>query len=870
MDEAVWRGKKNGGTVELVKDMLLAARLARRELRGGFAGMRVFLACLALGVAAVCGVQSLAAGFSAGLAADAALLMGGDVEVTSPGMPLDAAPLAELAAAGRVSGLVTMRAMVTADSSGGAMRRGLVSLRAVDAAYPLAGRVILSPDMPLAEALADVDGLPGAVAAPELLSRLSLAVGDTVRLGRAAYVIRAVLVQEPDRMTGFWGFGPRFVVSETSLEATGLVQPGSLLRYAYRVSLAPGRDPKALVDHMERAFPGHSWRIRQASQASPGLSGFFERLTGIMGLVGLSALLLGGLGVAGAVRGQINARASSLAAMRCVGASGRVLFAVCLLQILFLAALGIGLGLAVGACAPFAVAPLLGEVTPVRMVPVLSPGALATAAAFGLLTTLFFSLPPLSAAGRISPLTLFRGYGGLPSGRPGWGVLAVTAACGLGIAALAVGITGDRRLGLGFVGAAVLSAAVLRGAGWLLMRGLHCAPQPRHPLLALAMSGLRRPGNAAAGVVAALGLGLTALSAMALVDANFRDLVTRELPEKAPAYFFIDVQPHQLAAFEETARKTPGVTAVQTAPNLRGRIVKVRGMAAEAANIDPDTAWVARGDRGMTFSRTPPENSTLVAGAFWPPEYAGPPQASMDAEAAAGYGVRLGDTVTISVQGREIDVTVTSLRRINWLSLGINYVFVLSPGSLDGLPLTYLATVHTAPEPPRPDGVPKAADEALFAAVSAAFPNVTAVSVGETLSDITAIAEKIALAVTASALATLVAGILVLAQTLGGALAARGREAVIFKVCGATRGDMLTMLVAEHAVTGAAAGLVALALGTALSALFVAGYMKMTWSFAAGPALVTIALAAGLTVLLSLGGTVRLLGKKAWPYLRNE
>lgn len=864
--------------MELVKDMLLAARLARRELRGGFAGMRVFLACLALGVAAVCGVQSLAAGFTAGLAADAALLMGGDVEVTSPGAPLAPEPLAGLAAAGRVSGIVTMRAMVTAESGGGAMRRGLVSLRAVDDAYPLVGRVTLSPDMSLAEALAGplsgpldgTDGLPGAVAAPELLSRLSLSVGDTVRLGRAAYVIRAVLVQEPDRMTGFWGFGPRFVISEKSLEATGLVQPGSLLRYAYRVSLSPGRDPKTLAADMERAFPGHSWRIRQASEASPGLSGFFERLTGIMGLVGLSALLLGGLGVAGAVRGQIAARAVSLAAMRCVGASGRVLFAVCLLQILFLAALGIALGLALGAGAPFAVAPLLGEVSPVRVIPVLSPAALGTAAAFGLLTTLFFSLPPLSAAGRISPLTLFRGYGEVPSGRPGWGVLAVTAVCGLGIAALAVAVTGDRRLGLGFVGAAVLSAVVLRGAGWLLMRGLHLFPLPRHPLLALAVSGLRRPGNAAAGVVAALGLGLTALSAMALVDANFRDLVTRELPEKAPAYFFIDIQPHQLAAFEATARQTPGVTAVQTAPNLRGRIVKVRGMAAEAANIDPDTAWVARGDRGMTFSRTPPDNSAIVAGAFWPPDYAGPPQASMDAEAAAGYGVRLGDTVTINVQGREIDVTVTSLRRINWLSLGINYVFVLSPGSLEGLPLTYLATAYTAPEPPRPDGAPKAADEALFAAVSAAFPNVTAVSVGETLSDITAIAEKIALVVTASALATLVAGILVLAQTLGGALAARSREAVIFKVCGATRGDMLTMLVAEHAVTGAAAGLVALVLGTACAALFVVGYMKMTWSFAAGPALLTIALAAGLTVLLSLGGTVRLLGKKAWPYLRNE
>jgi putative ABC transport system permease protein len=856
--------------MERAKDLFLAARLARRELRGGFSGMRVFLACLALGVAAVCGVQSLAAGFTAGLAADAALLMGGDVEVTSPGAPPPPEVLAMLAAAGKVSGVVSMRAMVAAVSPRGPVKRGLVSLRAVDDAYPLVGEVTLSPPMPLAEALAVKDGLPGAAAAPELMSRLSLSVGDAVRLGQATYVIRAVLVQEPDRLVSFWGFGPRFAVSEKSLAATGLVQPGSLLRYAYRTALPPGSDPAALAADMERAFPDHSWRVRRAAEASPGLTGFFERLTGIMGLVGLSSLLLGGLGVAGAVRGQINARAASLAAMRCLGASTRVLFWVCLLQILFLAALGIVLGLAAGAGLPFVVAPLLGEASPVRIIPVLSLAALATSAAFGLLTTLFFSLPPLAAVGRISPLTLFRGYSDPPSGRPGWGVLAVTALCGLCIAGLAVGITGDRRLGLGFVGAAALSAVVLRGVGWLLMRALSCCPLPRQPLLALAVSGLRRPGNAAAGVVAALGLGLTALSAMALVDANFRELVTRELPDSAPAYFFIDIQPHQLAAFEDTVRSAPGVTAVQTAPNLRGRIVKVRGMAAEAANVDPDTAWVARGDRGMTFSRTPPQNSAIVAGTFWPPDYAGPPQASMDAEAAAGYGVRLGDVVTINVQGREIDVTVTSLRRINWLSLGINYVFVLSPGSLDGLPLTYLATAYTAPDPGHDPATPKPADEALFAAVSAAFPNVTAVSVGETLSDITAIAEKISLAVTASALATLAAGILVLAQTLGGALAARAREAVIFKVCGATRGDMLTMLMAEHAITGAAAGLAALILGTACAALFVTGYLKMTWRFAAGPALLTIGLAAGLTVLLSLGGTVRLLGKKAWPYLRNE
>ncbi|NMC48484.1 MAG: hypothetical protein GYA47_03490 [Desulfovibrio sp.] len=566
--------------MDVVRDMLLAARLARRELRAGLSGMRVFLACLAVGVAAVCAVLGLASGFRTGLSADAAALLGGDVEVTASNRPLAPGSLRLLERFGRISRVSSMRAMVTAadPGSGGARRRGLVSLRAVDAHYPLVGGLELSPAVPLSEALAAKDGIPGAVAAPELLSRLSLRVGDRVRLGLATYEIRAAVIREPDRLVSFWGFGPRFLVSLDGLAATGLEQPGSLIRYAYRVALSPGSDSKALERELAAAFPGHGWRVREASGASPGLAGFFDRLTGIMGLVGLSALLLGGLGVAGAVRGYLAARALSLAAMRCLGASARELFLTCLIQVLVLAALGIGAGLGIGAAAPFAVSPLLDRVSPVRIVAAVSFEALGVAAAFGLLTALFFSLPPLSAAGRVSPLSLFRGYAEPLPGRPSLPALVAAGLCALGIAALAVAVTGDRRLGLGFVIAAILAALVLRLTGWLLRRGLSLIPLPGNPVVALAVSGLRRPGNIAPGVVASLGLGLTVLSAMALVDANFTDLSRRELPQKAPAYFFIDIQPHQLAAFEQTVRQTPGVTAVRTAPNLRGRVVRVRGV----------------------------------------------------------------------------------------------------------------------------------------------------------------------------------------------------------------------------------------------------------------------------------------------------
>ncbi len=844
-----------------VGELLLAARLARRELRAGLRGFGVFLACLALGVAAVAGVKSFAAAYAAGLAADAAALLGGDVEASLPQRPAGAEELAALGRGGQVSHVVSMRVMVRGATGGG---RTLAALAAVDQAYPLYGTVALDPPLPLAEALASRDGLPGAVAAPELLSRLHATVGDVIQVADVAFAVRAVLVREPDAAGSLAALGPRLLVSLPAVADSGLLAPGSLTRHLYRVKLPPGGDAAALAKDLRAAFPQAGWRVRDASGAQPGLSRFMDRLTAILGLVGLAALLLGGIGVSQAVSGYLAERTAAIAAMKCLGAPRRLITTTYLTAVMLLAAGGILVGLAVGAAAPAVLSPLLSGLIPVRLAPGPYPGPLALAGAFGVLTALAFSLPHLAFAGRVSPLVLFRGYADPGRPRTSLAALLPAAICFAALMALAVFTTPDRKLGLGFAGSVAGAALVFWLFARLAVRLVRLAPTQRPGLWPLALRGLGRPGNQVGAVLASLGLGLTALCAMALVNANFSEAFRQDIPRAAPDFFFVDIQPGQLDDFLAATRAVPGVTRVETSPTVRGRVVRIKGVPAEDVAVEEDAQWAVRGDRGLTYAAAMPEGTRLVAGSWWPSDYNGPPLASVDAAIAKGLGLKLGDTVTLNVLGREITVTVASLRQINWLTLGINYVFVLSPGSLNGLPLTYLATAYTDKAGP---GNPA---EAVFKAVTDRFPNITAIGIGDALADVLAVADKVAAAVSAAAGAALGTGILVLVQTMAAGMRRKAYETVIYKVCGATRRDILTVLVLENALVGTLAGGMALVLGSILAAIFVIRYLELPFRFFAGPALAVVAVATGLTLVFGLAGIFRLLGRKAWPALRNE
>ncbi|HTZ36136.1 MAG TPA: FtsX-like permease family protein, partial [Stellaceae bacterium] len=498
---------------------LYPLRLAARELRGGVRGFRIFLACLVLGVGAIAGIGSLGAAVRAAIRADARVLFGGDVEVRLVHREADPDERRFLAESGTVGEVALLRAMaVSLDRA----RHTLIELRAVDGAYPLYGNVALTPPGRLDAALAMRDGVWGAAVEPAAAARLGLVPGDRFRIGEATFALRAVVAHAPDAALSGLAFGPRVIVAQAALGATGLIQPGALVTYAYRLRLPAGSDAAAWVRTARERFPDAGWQVRTAGEASPLLQRFIDRIALFLGLVAVTTLLVGGIGIGSAVATYIAGKTATIATLKSLGAATRTVFAAYAVQLAALSAAGIAAGLALGALVPLAAAPLVAQLLPIPLRLGLYPLPLAVAAASGALVVALFALPPLAAIGRVEPGSLFRAGTGLAAPRRAvpWPALAGAAGAGVALAALVALTTPDRMIALYYVAGAAAAFAVFRGAAALIVAAARRAVRPRRVALRLALGNLCRPGAPTSRVVLALGIGLTVLAAVALVEAS--------------------------------------------------------------------------------------------------------------------------------------------------------------------------------------------------------------------------------------------------------------------------------------------------------------------------------------------------------------
>jgi putative ABC transport system permease protein len=835
---------------------LYPLRLAGRELRGGIAGFRVFLACLVLGVGAVAAIGALRAAVEAGIRADARSLLGGDIDVRLAYRPASRAERQFLATSGIVSEVVRMRAM--ARSRDGA-RRSLIELQAVDDAYPLYGEVALTPPQSLAAALAPRDGVFGAVAEAPLAARLGLAPGDRFRIGEAVLRLSAIVERVPDAAFGGLAFGPRVIVPRAALPATRLIEPGALVDYHYRLRLPPDSNAGQWMRSARAAFPEAGWQLRDSANAAPSLQRLIDRVGFFLSLAAITALLVGGVGIANAVAGYVASKTAAIATLKCLGASTRLVFVAYFSQVMALALVGIAAGLLLGAAAPAALAPLANRLLPVALPVGIYPMPLLVAALCGLLASLAFAVWPLAAIGRVAPGALFRDRVAPAPRHRAPLAAAASAAAALGLAALVVLLAPDRRIALWYVGGALAAFAILRLAGALIVATARRLPRLPGPLLRLAVANLHRPGAPTARVVLSFGIGLSVMIAVALVQGNLAVEIGSRLAERAPADFLIDIQPSQLAGVAEAVRATPGASFAEV-PMLRGRIVRLNGTPVERAKVAPEARWALRSDRGLTYAATLPAGSRLVAGRWWPADYKGPPLVSFDAGLARGMGLKVGDTLTVNLLGRDITARIASLRQIDWARLGINFAIVFAPGTLEAAPQTRLAAIYVGP----------GGEEVLVRRVMERFPNVSVIPVREALAAVARLVAMIGDAIGLVALATLAAGVLV----LGGAVAAghhrRVYDAVVLKVLGATRGMIAATFVIEHALLGLLTALVAAGLGTLAAWGLVTGPMKSDWVFLPGPLLATAALAVLLTLAIGFAGAWRALGAKPAAWLRNE
>jgi putative ABC transport system permease protein len=840
----------------------LPLRFALRELRGGLRGFYVFIACIALGVMAIAGVGSVAASLGEGLAREGRTLLGGDVAFSLIQREARPDEVAFLRSRGQVSVAATLRAMARTGDG----RLALVELKAVDSAYPMLGELTLQPKMPVADLLAERDGAFGAAADSTLLARLDLKLGDRVSLGSATFQIRSVGDAEPDKLAGGLGLGPRFLVSEAALRATGLLQPGSLVRWIYRVKLpddaADDRAATALIDDTRSALPQAGWEIRSRSNASPQLERTISRFTQFLTLVGLAALLVGGVGVANAVKSHIDRRRDVIAAFKALGATGRDVFTIYLTQVIVLAGIGSVIGLAAGAALPFLIVGLFGKLLPLPLVPALHAGELALSFVYGLLTALAFGLWPLGRVHDVPVAALFREAVASEWHRPRWRYLALMAVVIALLIVVVIGLAYDKRVAAVFVASSVAVFALLRGIAAGLMALACRLPRTRFTMLRLAIANIYRPGALTPSVVMSLGLGLAVLVTITQIDGNLRRQFLAALPDRAPSFYFIDIPTQEAGRFGEFLKTTAPQSTVEDVPMLRGRIVSAHGVKAEDLKASTDSEWVLQSDRGLTYTGDIPKGSKVVEGQWWAKDYDGPPLVSMEKKIADGLGLKIGDEIVVNVLGRDIPATVGNLRTIDWQGLGINFVLVFSPNAFKGAPHTHIATLTET----HPDS---AGDARIIKSVADAFPMVTSVRVREALETIGTVVTNLVLAIRGASAVTLISAILV----LGGALAAGHRhrvyDAVILKTLGATRARLLGAYALEYLMIGFATAIFGVIAGSVAAWLIVTRLMTLSFVWQAGSAAFVVAAALIVTVGLGLAGTLLALNQKPATVLRN-
>lgn len=838
----------------------LAATYARRELRGGLAGFRVFLACLALGVGAIAAVGTLSESIKEGLRHDARQLNGGDIAVALAQRPASTEEYAALAASGRLSETLEMRAMARVPENAANDARSLVELKAVDALYPLAGSIGLEGGGALADALAQKDGLYGAAIERSLLSKLGVALGEVIEIGEARVRLTAVIEREPDKIASVLSYGPRVMVSDAALPATNLVQPGSQIRYRYTIELPAGNDAAARAAALEAQFPKAGWRIVTTDDAAPGIRRFVDQLTLFLTFVGLTTLLVGGVGVTNAVSAYLDGRMRTIAMFKCLGASAGFIFRLYLMQILALTGIGLLIGIAGGAALPLIAIGMFGDLLPIKPVVALFPEPLIAAAVYGILIALTFALWPLARARAVPAAALFRAAVETTTIRPALGDLAGLIACAAALAALTVATASNRWFAVWFVIGALASFGLLAAAAdgmKRLARRLHATGGVT---LRLALANLHRPGSTTTGVVLSLGLGLSVLVAIVLIQSNLNRQIEARLSEGAPAFFFLDIQPDQVAAFDAAVTGTPGAAGYKRVASLRGRIVAIQGVPVEQAEIASEAEWAVRGDRALSYAATPPDGARIVAGAWWPTDYKGPPLISMDADIARGFGVGIGDSLTVNVLGRDIVAKIASLREIDWRSLRFDFAIILSPGTLEAAPHTHIAAVS----------VPAAAELGVERALSRAFVNVSVIRVRDAVEAARELLGGISVAVSATSAITIAAGALVLAGAVAAGRRRRIFDAVVFKVLGATRAMILRAFLLEYGLLGLATGIISGIVGTLVGWAISVWLMKLPWSLDLTAVAATVCATTALALLAGFAGTWRALGQKAAPLLRNE
>lgn len=838
-------------------------RVAVIDLRGDFRRFAILIACLALGVGAIAAIGSVGSALQAALDRDARLFLGGDLEASLGYRPADAAERKLFSRLGETSETVALSARA---SAGG--KAAFLSLHAVDHAYPLVGAVAFhgAPSgATLPELLARRNGAYGALVDRLLLDRLGIGIGDAFEIGAARFQARGVLDSLPDQAARGLELGAPVLISTDALAAAGITGAGVLARYRYHLLLA--RDDFAqAANAIQSAFPDAGWDVRAPSQATASFSRFFDLFQRFLILVALSSLLVGGVGVSNAVTGYLIERQRAIATMRSLGATSARLFTHFFAQILILALIAILVGLVLGGLVTLVVLPVLGQILKLPLPPSLDAQPLLVAAGFGLLIAATFAFLPLRRAQLLRPAALFRVAGaGLAEARLSLrqrlrpAVLAPLAMLLAALVGLAMATTRAPELVGWYAAGAVGAFALLRLAASGLQVVLRRLPPLPRPGLRHAIGAIHRPGSPAPIVMLSLGLGLAVLLLIALVEANLRGELDGRIGAEAPSFVLLNMPQAEFDRLTAMAKSTPAIEKVAASPMLRGAITRIGGKPVTSLELTRAGAALLRGDTSITWSRALPPHERVVAGKWWPPDYKGKPLVSLDQDYRKPLHLKVGETLEITISGRPITVEIASFRDIDVSQPGLSFPIVFSPGMIEGAPATLIGTVKASP----------GAEHQVESLLIEAFPELTFVPVGDVLQRIAALLSNLADAVSIVGAIAVLAGVLVLAGALAAGRAQRRAEAVVMKVLGMTRGEVVGAFLVEYALLGALSTLIAAGLGTGAAWAMVTRVLRLPFHVDAALLVGVLAAAVLVSIVTGLAVTWSALSTRPARYLRE-
>lgn len=832
----------------------LALTIAARELAGGVRGFAIYLACIALGVFAIAASGSVTQGFSRGLQSEARTLLGGDAMFTARQRRAAPDELAWMRGQGEVSELIDLNLMGEAGE-----RRRQVDIRGVDEAHPLIGEDVVSGAASLAEALEYRDGLWGIAATPSLLEGFGLGIGDEIALGSIRGVIRARLDKEADGIGTPGAFGPEATIRIEALEEAGRLTDGQLFRALYRLVLPPGTSGGNIEAAAEAEWGAGGLRYRGPEDAIDGLQRLLDMLNAFLSVIGIAALVAGGVGIAQASTAFLESRVPSIAAFKALGAEAATIRMAYLIQLGALALLGAVAGTLLGAATPFAIALFLGDQIPLPAILTVYPAPLLRAIGLGLLAAAMFALPPLGRARATRPAALFRTLGAEDRARTPRTERIASVLAGLGLAGLAVATSATP----------LVTALLLAGAGiaWLVFLGIarlirlaarRLAPSAKG-FGRLVLANLGGPGSLAPTIAPALGLGLALLVFVATVQANILRQVSETAAQNLPSLFITQIPGARTEAFDALVAAN-GVDiedpdAFRRVPQILGRVTRLKGEPLDVDKVARSERWVVDGETSLPYIARQPPEAKLVEGEWWAEDHAGPLLVSVEADAARGLGIGLGDTVGFRVFGRDVTATVASLRIVDWGGFGANTAFILSPGTLEAANAQHFAIARTSPEQ----------EPALIGALGDDFPDVVVFQTREALAAAGRLLGNISIAVNAAASIVLIAGLLVLLGAFAAMARERRTEAALLKTFGASRGQVLGLYAAEFGIAGAAATLIGSAMGVAAAWPVVTFQFEADWTL---PFATVGMVAAAAIIAAAIGGLAVGLATLAHPPAR--